>query len=355
MKPGGKRSLASRVTISDPSDYQEIEREVEAKAPRAQTWTAGEKAAVEQGPPSGAFGLLFDAIDASGLGASSQPAASATANGLYDALQLQQQQQTPAQIPEPTAPVARTTSTSTAPAPVGPSPAPGHASATAALDQAPALRVDSTPLYPQRGYEDGSEDEDEDDATTADETNDFPGSKQQAGSAIFAAKGGVPMVQVSIFSAPRELSANGAVVGDALAGKEPEGGDSSTSSSGGSGLHRPCSACRTAKVRCNREMPCSRCRRLGFTCAPPPTVPRGRPSHYSKLLQLRDAPGGAAASQDPAQPAGAFTPGLAIVGGAAGEAPSPVPPGTSEAAQEMRRKVEALRAQLLQLGVQPCV
>ena len=70
MKPGGKRSLASRVTISDPSDYQEIEREVEAKAPRAQTWAAGEKAAVEQGPPSGAFGLLFDAIDASSLGAS---------------------------------------------------------------------------------------------------------------------------------------------------------------------------------------------------------------------------------------------------------------------------------------------
>ena len=52
-------------------------------------------------------------------------------------------------------------------------------------------------------------------------------------------------------------------------------------------LHRPCSACREAKVRCNRENPCSRCRRLGLVCKPPPTVPRGRPSHHSRLLQLK--------------------------------------------------------------------
>ena len=52
-------------------------------------------------------------------------------------------------------------------------------------------------------------------------------------------------------------------------------------------LHRPCAMCRAAKVRCNREDPCSRCRRLGLECRPPPTVPRGRPSHHSRLLQLR--------------------------------------------------------------------
>ena len=53
------------------------------------------------------------------------------------------------------------------------------------------------------------------------------------------------------------------------------------------GLHRPCSCCRAAKVRCDRNMPCSRCVRLGTECKPPPTVPRGRPSHHSRLLQLR--------------------------------------------------------------------
>ena len=55
-------------------------------------------------------------------------------------------------------------------------------------------------------------------------------------------------------------------------------------------LHRPCATCRAAKVLCNRELPCSRCRRLNLAhlCAPPPTVQRGRPSHHSRLLQLRN-------------------------------------------------------------------
>ena len=54
-------------------------------------------------------------------------------------------------------------------------------------------------------------------------------------------------------------------------------------------LHRPCATCRAAKVLCNRELPCSRCRRLkiGDTCAAPPDVQRGRPSHHARLLQLR--------------------------------------------------------------------
>ena len=55
-------------------------------------------------------------------------------------------------------------------------------------------------------------------------------------------------------------------------------------------LHRPCATCRTAKVLCNRELPCARCRRLniGHLCKAPPTVQRGRPSHHSRLLQLRN-------------------------------------------------------------------
>ena len=36
--------------------------------------------------------------------------------------------------------------------------------------------------------------------------------------------------------------------------------------------------CRTAKVLCDREDPCTRCVRLGVECAIPGTVPRGRPS-----------------------------------------------------------------------------
>ena len=39
----------------------------------------------------------------------------------------------------------------------------------------------------------------------------------------------------------------------------------------------------------DRGNPCSRCRRLGTVCKAPPTVPRGRPSHQSKLLLLRAA------------------------------------------------------------------
>ena len=42
-------------------------------------------------------------------------------------------------------------------------------------------------------------------------------------------------------------------------------------------LHRPCAACRFAKVRCDRLMPCTRCSRLEVTCQPPPHVRRGRP------------------------------------------------------------------------------
>jgi len=55
-------------------------------------------------------------------------------------------------------------------------------------------------------------------------------------------------------------------------------------------LPRPCAVCRVAKVLCDREQPCSRCRRLGFAhmCQPPPFVKRGRPSHLSRLLQLRN-------------------------------------------------------------------
>ena len=190
----------------------------------------------------------------------------------------------------------------------------------------------------------------------------------------------------------------------------PDPNDVSDAVEGESGLHRPCSACRSAKVKCNREMPCSRCRRLGFICKPPPTVPRGRPSHHSRLLQLRAHENAAAARETAAAahetasiltaaaalpegvPAGgggeaaARPPPLACGGGIstgsssetipAGEVggpPSPergplAAPGTTSAGstppsagvtpsdvQREAEKVDALRAQLLALGVQPCI
>ena len=86
------------------------------------------------------------------------------------------------------------------------------------------------------------------------------------------------------------------------------------------------------------RVPCSRCRRLGMECRPPPTVPRGRPAplpasqlktHIEKTGQAEP---GATALPDHVQKHRLL-----------------------EAAQSEQRKVEALRAQLVQLGVQPCV
>ena len=45
-----------------------------------------------------------------------------------------------------------------------------------------------------------------------------------------------------------------------------------------------CAACRTAKVRCDRLLPCARCVRLQLECAPPMPVQRGRPSRL-RLMQ----------------------------------------------------------------------
>ena len=47
---------------------------------------------------------------------------------------------------------------------------------------------------------------------------------------------------------------------------------------------RACAACRTAKVRCDRLLPCARCTRLQLECAPPVAVQRGRPSRL-RLMQ----------------------------------------------------------------------
>uniref|UniRef100_A0A7S2GPT2 Zn(2)-C6 fungal-type domain-containing protein n=1 Tax=Haptolina brevifila TaxID=156173 RepID=A0A7S2GPT2_9EUKA len=47
-------------------------------------------------------------------------------------------------------------------------------------------------------------------------------------------------------------------------------------------LERPCTACRSAKIKCNREYPCRRCHWLGIACEVPPTVQRGRPSNRAK-------------------------------------------------------------------------
>lgn len=83
-------------------------------------------------------------------------------------------------------------------------------------------------------------------------------------------------------------------------------GSSASGSVAGDGrvlLHRPCSECRVAKVRCDREMPCGRCRRHNLVCKPPPTVARGRPSHHSRLMQLKVV--GTSAAVAPREPTGA--------------------------------------------------
>ena len=173
------------------------------------------------------------------------------------------------------------------------------------------------------------------------------------------------------------------------AAKEEEAGE------GSSGQNRPCSACRIAKVRCDREVPCSRCRRLGFLCKPPPIVPRGRPSHHSRLLLLRGhdrksevvaEPSEHVAQSSGDQQQAAHAPPLlgaaegnisstetveAALASPAGSSTTPTPPaagaGTSGGnwpvavavdvtdEEEERNKLEALRAQLKDMGVEPCV
>ena len=162
-------------------------------------------------------------------------------------------------------------------------------------------------------------------------------------------------------------------------------------------LHRPCSNCRTAKVLCDRQLPCTRCCRLGVpdSCAPPPTVQRGRPSHHSRLLALRKltqqeggdepaeetvdddsaalplapaAPDGPAGQPQP--PSGAVGEPSQVPGGAATSATGAAvasmetadaasePPkkagGEAETA-ELESKLDALRRQIIALGVQPCI
>ena len=166
-------------------------------------------------------------------------------------------------------------------------------------------------------------------------------------------------------------------------------------------LHRPCSCCRTAKVLCDRLLPCTRCVRLnvGHTCAPPPTVQRGRPSHHSRLLQLRNLAAGAnqpevdnSAVERSAPPSesgschgSSVAPGcvscaavatatplatLSVEPLSVGERPPncmamptnvapPAAEGESRAMEDLVRSyesnIELLRKQLLSLGVQPIV
>ena len=43
-----------------------------------------------------------------------------------------------------------------------------------------------------------------------------------------------------------------------------------------SGIKTTCQQCRTAKVKCDQEQPCSRCTRLGLSCCPTGPSRRGR-------------------------------------------------------------------------------
>ena len=148
-------------------------------------------------------------------------------------------------------------------------------------------------------------------------------------------------------------------------------------------LHRPCSNCRNAKVLCDRHLPCTRCVRLciGETCEPPPTVQRGRPSHHSRLLQLRNlaslqqqqASGAVSEDEVAAAAAAASTYGptedgrasVASTSTSMSGAPVDVTDGAPTTATAttasgvdiatMERNVQLLRRQLLELGIRPCV
>lgn len=48
--------------------------------------------------------------------------------------------------------------------------------------------------------------------------------------------------------------------------------------SSGGDCSRPCASCRAARVRCDRQMPCARCTRLGVPCMQAEARPRGRPA-----------------------------------------------------------------------------
>merc|ERR1719473_282996 len=54
-------------------------------------------------------------------------------------------------------------------------------------------------------------------------------------------------------------------------------------------LSRPCTCCRVAKVRCDRNYPCTRCTRIGAECTTPKSVPRGRPSRARLAERARQA------------------------------------------------------------------
>lgn len=109
-------------------------------------------------------------------------------------------------------------------------------------------------------------------------------------------------------------------------------------------LHRPCAACRTAKVRCDYQQPCSRCVRLGIghLCAPPPDVKRGRPPRKDKSGQISDAARGLAA--EPISGGAAPAPAGAEVTMPSEQTPPPASMavhGTVEAPARMQRRPSA--------------
>ena len=48
-------------------------------------------------------------------------------------------------------------------------------------------------------------------------------------------------------------------------------------------LHRPCSGCRAIKLKCDRGVPCGRCKKLGLVCTVPPSVSLGRPRTHMRM------------------------------------------------------------------------
>lgn len=168
-----------------------------------------------------------------------------------------------------------------------------------------------------------------------------------------------------------------------LGGTAPVGGDAATEASAteppdpaGSGVaaagetrkhHRPCQNCRASRVLCDRWNPCGRCTRLGLetTCQVPPTVKFGRPRRDVRQARLEEIAANQLAVALPMPPSAApptsqqaatvpammpAAPGLLGAG-----MPPPPPIALAEPAVDDKVIIYALRKQLLDLGVTPCV
>lgn len=101
-------------------------------------------------------------------------------------------------------------------------------------------------------------------------------------------------------------------------------------------LHRPCAPCRAIKLKCDRNYPCGRCKRLGLVCKTPPTVSLGRPRRHVRMpgiggsaiadttLLSKDLPRNAAPTSVAAAPVSVAVPPVAVDAAPVSVAAAPV-------------------------------